>query len=197
MNALKVILGSALFISIIVLLLGLFVAPSGFYVKRTATINTPAETVYPYVSSLKAMDSWSPWTSKDPNMVNTYEGTDGTVGAVNKWVSEVEEVGVGSQTITKLEANKSVHTTLNFVKPYESEAYATVRLTPNADNSSTKVQWSIRGEYGKFERLFMMFMDMEKQIGPDFEKGVASLKSIVEQENTIISSKDKMPAGAN
>jgi len=43
----------------------------------------------------------------------------------------------------------------------------------------------------------MMFMDMEGQIGPDFEKGLASLKSQVDQDNTIISSKDKMPANAN
>ena len=43
----------------------------------------------------------------------------------------------------------------------------------------------------------MMFMDMEGAIGPDFQKGLDKLKTTVEQENTIISSKDKMPASAN
>ena len=197
MNALKFILGSALFLGIIGFLVYLFVAPNGFYVKRSATINAPAETVYPYISSLQAMDAWSPWAKKDPNMVNTYEGTDGTVGAVNHWKSDVEDVGEGSQTITKLVPNKEIHTQLKFLKPYESESKATVRLTPNSDNTETKVTWGIRGDYGAMERMIMMFMDMEGQIGPSFAEGLAMLKSKVEGENTIISSKDKMPANAN
>jgi len=196
MNALKIILGSALFIGIIVLLLGLFVADSGFYVKRDVTINAPAKTIYPYVSSLKAMDAWSPWAEMDPNMINTYEGTDGTVGAVNSWSSEVKDVGVGSQKITKLDPNKSVHTHMRITLPHESESNAIIRLTDTPDGK-TKVQWSLRGDYGKIERLFMMFVDMEEQVGPNFEKGLAKLKTQVEQENTIISSKDKMPANAN
>ena len=195
MNALKIIAGSALFLGIIVFLLGLFVAPEGFYVKRTTTINAPAKTVFPYVSSLKAMDAWSPWSEKDPNMVNTYEGTDGTVGAVNSWTSDVEEVGVGSQTITKIEPNKSIHTHLSFKKPHESESDATIRLTEL--DGKTKVQWGLRGSYGSVERLFMMFIDMEGNIGPEFQKGLDKLKAQVEQDNVIISSKDKMPANAN
>jgi len=192
MNALKIILGSALFLGIIVLLLGLFVAEPGFYVKRDVTINAPAATIYPYISNLKAMDSWSPWMEKDPNMVNTFEGTDGTVGAVNMWVSDVKEVGSGSQTITKLEPNKSIHTHMKITAPYESESNAVIRLT-ETPAGDTKVRWSLRGDYGKLERLVMMFIDMEKQIGPDFQKGLNNLKTQVEQENTIISSKDKIP----
>jgi uncharacterized protein YndB with AHSA1/START domain len=195
MNALKIILGSALFLGIIVFLLGLFVAPEGFYVKRTTTINAPASTVFPYVSSLKAMDAWSPWSEKDPNMVNEYEGTDGTVGAVNSWSSDVEEVGVGSQKITKIEPNKSIHTHLSFKKPHESESDATVRLT-EVDGKTT-VTWGLRGSYGSVERLFMMFVDIEGNIGPEFQKGLDKLKTQVEQDNVISASKDKMPANAN
>jgi len=195
MNALKFILGTAVFLGIIIFLLSIFVAPDGFYVKRSATIDAPAETVFPYVASLQAMDAWSPWSEKDPNMVNTYEGTDGTVGAVNSWTSDVEDVGVGSQTITKIEPNKSIHTHMAFKKPYESESDATIRLTEL--DGKTKVTWGIRGSYTQVEGLFMMFMDMDSQIGPEFEKGLATLKTKVEQDNTIISSKDKMPATAN
>ncbi len=196
MNALKIILGSALFLGIIVLLLGLFVAEPGYYVKRSTTINAPAETVFPYVSSLKAMDAWSPWSEKDPNMVNTYEGTDGTVGAVNSWTSNVEEVGVGTQTITKIEPNKSIHTHLSFKKPRENESDATIRLTETEDGK-TKVTWGLRGSYGSIERLVMMFVDIEGAVGPEFQKGLDKLKTQVEQDNVISASKDKMPANAN
>ena len=132
-------------------------------------------------------------------MKNTYEGTDGTVGAVNRWDSEVEEVGAGSQTITKLVPNEAIHTELNFIRPRVFKNTATVKLKPNRDNNETKVTWNIRGDFTFIQGLFMMFMDMDAQIGPDFEKGLADLKTQVEQASgtTIISSKDKMPATAN
>lgn len=197
MNALKIILGSAFFLGIMVFLIGMFVAPKYFTVNRTTTINAPAETVYPYVASLEAMDKWSPWSKIDPSMKNTFDGASGTVGSVNRWESENENVGVGSQTITKLEPNKAIHTRLDFISPYEGTNTASVKLKPNRDNTETKVSWNLRGDFTFVESIFMMFMDMEAKIGPEYEKGLASLKTIVEQENTIISSKDKMPATAN
>jgi len=195
MNALKFILGAAVFVGIIVFLLGIFVAEPAYMVKRKTTVNAPANTVFPYVSSLQAMDAWSPWSQKDPNMVNTYEGTDGTVGAVNKWKSDVKEVGEGSQTITKIVPNKEMHTHLNFISPRAGESDVAIRLKEK--DGKTDVTWSIRGENTFMEGLVMMFIDMEAAIGPDFEKGLATLKTKVEQDNTIISSKDKMPATAN
>jgi uncharacterized protein YndB with AHSA1/START domain len=197
MNALKIFLGGAFFVGIMLFLVGMFVAPKHFNIKRTTTINAPAETVFPYVASLEAMDKWSPWSKKDPNMTNTFEGTPGAVGSVNTWDSTVEEVGAGSQTITSVTPNKSIQTQLDFIRPYESTSTASVRLKSNAKNTETEVSWGIRGDYSFMEGLFMMFMDMDAQIGPDFEQGLATLKTQVEQDNTIISSKDKMPANAN
>jgi len=197
MNALKIILGSAFFLGIMVFLIGMFVAPKYFSVNRTTTINAPAETVYNYVSSLEAMDAWSPWAKMDPNMKNNFEGASGTVGSVNRWDSENGDVGAGSQTITKLVPNQAIHTRLDFIRPYEGTNTASVKLKPNRENTETKVTWNLRGDFTFVESIFMMFMDMDAQIGPQYEKGLASLKTQVEQENTIISSKDKMPATAN
>lgn len=197
MNALKILLGSAFFLGIMLFLVGMFVAPKYFTVNRSTTINAPSETVYPYIASLESLDKWSPWSKKDPAMKNTFEGGLGTVGSVNRWDSQVDEVGAGSQTITKLVPNQAIHTRLDFIRPYEGTNTANIKLKPNKDNSETKVTWNIRGDFTFMESIFMMFMDMDAQIGPDFEKGLASLKTQVEQENVIISSKDKMPATAN
>jgi len=197
MNALKIILGGTFFLGIMLLLVGIFVAPKTFTVKRTASINAPAETVYSYVSSLEAMDAWSPWAKLDPNMKNTYEGTTGEVGSVNRWDSENEDVGAGSQTITKLVPNEAIHTRLDFTRPYEGSNTASVKLKPNSDNTETKVTWDLRGNFTFMESIFMMFMDMDGKIGPEYEKGLASLKTQVEQDNTIMSTKDKIPATAN
>lgn len=197
MNALKIILGGAFFLGIMLSLVGMFVAPKGFTVNRTTTINVPAETIYPYVSSLEAMDAWSPWAKLDSNMKNTFEGASGTVGSVNRWDSENEDVGAGSQTITKLVPNEAIHTRLDFIRPYEGTNTASVKLKPNSDNTATKVTWNLSGKFTFVESIFMMLMDMDTKIGPEYEKGLASLKTKVEQENIIISSKDEMPATVN
>ena len=196
MNALKILLGGAFFISIMMGLVGIFVADKYFNVKRTVTIDTPAETIFPYVSSLEAMDKWSPWSKKDPNM-NTYEGTPGAVGSVVKWDSKVEGLGAGSQTITNVAPNKSIQTRLDIKRPAERTNTASISLKSNAKNTETKVSWSVRGEYTFVQGFKAMFQDIEAQLGPELVQGLASLKTQVVQDNTIISSKDKMPANAN
>ena len=91
--------------------------------SRSVNIDAPPAVVFPYLKSLKQTDRWSPWSKRDPNIVNTYEGTDGEVGSINSWVGN-DEVGVGSQEVTKIVDNELVETKLKFIKPFESEANA-------------------------------------------------------------------------
>jgi hypothetical protein len=62
------------------LIIPLFISKDLNYEKSTR-INAPIDKVWENVSSLTAMDAWSPWNAKDPNMKRTLTGTDGTPGA--------------------------------------------------------------------------------------------------------------------
>ena len=165
--------------SIVALLLitALFVSKDMNY-QQSVTINAPMETVWENVNSLADLDKWSPWNEKDPNMKKSMSGTDGTVGAKQSWESDKEDVGVGSQTITKLEPSHTMLTELKFMEPWESEAQSFVKL--EADGSGTKATWGFESQMPYPMNLMGLFMDMEDQIGPDYKKGLNKLKALCE-----------------
>jgi len=55
---------------------------------------------------------------------------------------------------------------------------AEISLTPS--NDGTVVRWSVKGKNSFVGRLFCLFMNMEKMVGGQFEKGLMKLKSKVE-----------------
>ena len=88
MIVLYVILG----IIVIIMLLALVVSREMNY-EKTISINATVEKVWNNVKSLSALDRWSPWNDKDPNMQKTTTGIDGEVGSSQSWVSNVKGVG--------------------------------------------------------------------------------------------------------
>jgi effector-binding domain-containing protein len=115
----------------------------------------------------------------DKDQVQSIQGTDGTVGAI--WMWEGDTVGKGMQTLTSLEPNKSVRAELKFVEPMESVSTATYDLEVVGD--STRITWGMEGKNGFMGRIMGVFMDMDKMLGPDFEKGLATLKGMAEQDH--------------
>jgi effector-binding domain-containing protein len=177
MRALKTLLIILLSLLALLVVLGLM-GPSTYRVERSAVVAAPPEVVYGYVSRLESMKQWGPWQEMDKDQVQSLEGADGTVGAVWKW--EGDTVGKGSQTIMSLEPNRSVRCKLHFVEPFESISTATYDLQAVGD--STMVTWGMEGENGFMGKVMGVFMDMDKMIGPDFEKGLANLKGLAEKE---------------
>lgn len=179
MKALKIIVIIVVAFFAIFLVLGI-VAPKEYSVERSVEINAPREVVYAQVSNLKKMDTWSPWSRRDSNIIQTYEGTDGEVGSIAKWEGN-EEVGKGMQEITSLEENKRVETKLTFLEPWESESMAYVELE-DGENGTVKVSWGFTGENAFPMNAMMLFMDMDAAIGKDFEEGLNNLKQMAEAE---------------
>jgi hypothetical protein len=54
------------------------------------------------------------------------------------------------------------------------------RLTFKAEGDKTLVTWSMPGKNNFIGRAVCLFMDMDKMVGGEFEKGLNQLKSIVE-----------------
>ena len=48
--------------------------------------------------------------------------------------------------------------------------------------ASSVVTWTMAGKKDYVSKAVCMFMNMDKMIGGDFEKGLASIKTIVETE---------------
>ena len=161
----------------LVLLLAL-IAPKSYDVSRSTVINKPKKEVFKYVKYLKKQDEWSPWNKKDPNMKKEFRGTDGEVGAVSHWIGN-KDVGEGEQEITKIVEGERIESELRFLKPWKSTSDAYM-MTEDAGDGSTKVTWGFSGK-NKFPfSIFMLFMNMDKAVGGDFEEGLSDLKEILE-----------------
>lgn len=164
-------------------LAALLFGPKENNVERSIVLDGTAEDIYPYISSLKEMNAWSPWTKKDEAMKTSYTGKDGTVGAKYAWEGN-KEVGVGEQEILALDVNKSAQYALRFKEPYESNATTTINLSPKNKGKKTNVTWSFHSKNeGLMARLFGLFANMDKFIGQDFEAGLQNLKEKFTREN--------------
>ena len=170
----------ALYIFLILLFLIVIlalIAPKSYDVNRAISINKPLPEVFQYLKLLKNQDNWSPWAEKDPNMNKTFKGTDGEIGFVSAWVGN-KDVGEGEQEITGIIENEVVNSQLRFLKPFKStsDAYLKVEKVGNG----TKVVWGFSGKNKFPMSIMMLFMNMDKAVGKDFEYGLNKLKSILE-----------------
>ena len=155
------------------------IAPKSYDVSRSIEINRAPKDVFESVRFLKSHDAWSPWSERDPNMKKTFTGTDGQVGFIAAWESDHKQVGHGEQEITGISDNNVLHTQLRFLKPFKSTSDAYVKVE-NVDAGS-KVTWGFTGKNKFPMSIMMLFMNMEKAVGPDFESGLAKLKGILEK----------------
>lgn len=148
-----------------------------FRIARTATMSAPASAVFEQVNDFHNWQAWSPWAKRDPDMKQRYEGAAAGTGATYRW-SGNRQVGEGAMTITESRPGERVNIRLKFLKPYAASNTAEFTFTPAGDR--TAVTWSMEGNSGFACRAFCMFMNMDKMVGADFEKGLAAMKSIVE-----------------
>lgn len=98
--------------------------PKSYTVSVSETINKPREVVYDYMRILDNQKNYSVWVMEDPNLNPEIVGTDGTVGATQKWNSTNENVGEGEQEITALSIDR-MDIDLRFKRPFEGNAKAT------------------------------------------------------------------------
>jgi hypothetical protein len=164
----------------IVLIVALFVK-NDFEVSRTVEIERNRSDVFDYLRYLENHENFTVWSKKDPKINQSYTGPDGNVGAIYKWNSKVENVGAGEQEITQIVDNNTIVFDLRFKKPYKSNAIASFILNEKT-TKSTNVEWKFEGEMPWPWNITLLFMDMDKELGPDLEKGLSNLKAILEVE---------------
>lgn len=167
------VLGAIVAILIILIL----VAPKKYHVHRSITIDRALPDVFQYLKFVKNQDHWSPWKKKDPNMKQTFSGEDGTVGFVSHWEGN-KDVGVGEQEIKRIVENERLETELRFFKPWKSQSDAYIKVDKVDDG--TQVTWGFSGVNKMPFNVFMLFMNMDKAVGKDFDEGLTELKKILE-----------------
>ena len=171
----KILIGVAALIVLLIIVIAL--QPSKFHVSRSTTIAAPPEQVFAQVDNFHNWEAWSPWAKLDPAAKNSFEGPSSGVGAAFTW-SGNDEVGEGRMTITESRPNDLIQIKLDFVRPFEDTS--TVEFTFKPEGDQTLVTWSMFGRKGFVGKAIGLAMDCDTMLGGYFEKGLASMKSVVE-----------------
>ena len=156
--------------------------PSAYHVERRLEIAAPANLVFGVLNDLHQFAGvWvlfgSPWEKADPNMQKTFEGPAAGVGQSVAWSGNMQ-VGKGKMTIEESVPGQKVGMKLVFVKPMASTA--TCALTIASTPTGSFVTWAMDGNHNFIGKAFGLFMDMDKMLGTDIEKGLAQLKIVAE-----------------
>lgn len=154
--------------------------PTEFRVVRTATIAAPPAVVFDQVNDFHNWDAWSPWAKLDPDAKNSFEGSEKGEGAIFMW-SGNDKIGEGKMTLTQSKPDELIKIKLEFIRPFEDQS--DVEFTFEPKEKQTLVTWSMAGQNKDFmSKAFCLVMNMDKMLGSDFEKGLASMKTIAEEK---------------
>jgi hypothetical protein len=176
MKLLKILLYIALGIVALILALGIF-GKKEYHIERSIEIDAPKSTIYDYVRMFKNYEEWSPWTALDPNQKTSLSGTDGEVGAKHTWNGN-NNVGEGSQTITALKPDR-IETLVKFMRPFESESPTFMAFAEKG--GKTNVTWGFDMKAPFPMNGLMIFTDVDKAMGKDYEMGLSNLKRVTEE----------------
>ncbi len=171
----KILIALVLVVTVFIIVVAL--QPADFRITRSIVIDAPPAVVFNQVDDFRAWKAWSPWAKIDPDMKETFEGPARGKGAVYAWAGN-KDVGEGRMTITQSRPSEYVEINLEFLKPFA--ATNTTEFNVKDDAGRTQVTWSMHGKNSFMSKAVCLFMDMDKVVGADFEKGLAQMKSLAE-----------------
>lgn len=148
-----------------------------FKISRSATISAPPARVFAHVNDFHRWEDWSPWAKLDPDAKADFAGPSEGAGAQFSWAGN-NKVGEGTMTIVESRPNEVIRIRLEFLKPFPATNQAEFTFSPEGEG--TRVTWTMTGTNNFIARIFCTVMRMDRMVGRDFEKGLASMKAIVE-----------------
>lgn len=150
--------------------------PSTFEVTRMGVVPAPPSDVFAMVNDLHRWDAWSPWVRLDPNARMDYEGPQAGPGAAVRWAGN-EKVGEGRMEILEARPDERVRLRLEFIKPFPGKS--DMEFDFDAAEGGTQVTWSMSGHNNVLGKVMCLFVNLEKRIGGDLERGLANMRGAV------------------
>lgn len=163
---------------VVILIAVVYTRPADFRYERSIVIAAPPAAIFEHVDDLTRWQNWSPWEKLDPQMQRTFSATPRGAGATYAWKGN-SDVGEGVMTIVDSNPSERIAMLLEFKEPMAATNQVEFRFTPNGD--TTTVVWAMSGRNNFVARAFDLVMSIESMISKDFDKGLASLKDLVEK----------------
>lgn len=167
-----------LLLTLVAILIYAATKPDTFRVQRHITIKATPETIFPLISDLHSMQTWSAWEKVDPGMKRTYKGAASGPGAVYEWEGN-QEIGQGRMEILEATPPAKISIRMDFIKPFPAQN--TLEFVLHTEGDSTRVTQAIFGPSPYISKVMSLVFSMDKMIGEKFEEGLAALKTIAEK----------------
>lgn len=148
--------------------------PDTFTVQRTARLPAPAEAIFPLIDDLRRHESWSPFDRPDPATTKSYSGAARGTCAVYEWHGG--KAGAGRIEIAESRPASHIQMLLQMRKPMRTDNVVTFTLAPVQDG--TDVTWAMQGGVPFPAKILHVFLDMDRMIGTQFERGLSELGTL-------------------
>lgn len=156
------------------------IMPGKYLIEKEIVINkTPAET-FTKVSDFNYYRSWNPWQKSEPTAKYKISGNPSAVG--HKYYWEGKKIGSGSLTVKSLNPNTSIELSLEFLKPWKTQAHDNWKFE-DLKNGSTKVTWQNSGPL-PYPIARLMGPVISKNLNDQFVQGLNSLKEMCENQSS-------------
>lgn len=167
-------------LAVVVLLVVGFAAlqPDDFSIVRQTSIKAPPEKIYALLVDFRKWRAWSPWERIDPEMERSFSGAAEGVGAVYAWKGS-DDVGAGRMEIREAVPWSRVAIRLVFERPMAADNNVVFMLSERGD--ATDIEWAMTGRQPLVGKIFGLFVNIDRMVGADFEKGLAALKAEAEK----------------
>lgn len=150
-----------------------------YAIERETVIDKPTEMVFSFVKLISNHTRFNKWMMADPKVRIEYSGTDGTVGFVSAWDSDVKRVGKGDQEITNVVTGQRIDIAIRFVKPFEGNAKSFI-ITESLPDGTTRVKWIFSGSRNYVTCIMHLIFNLPKVLGKDLQTSLGTLKIILE-----------------
>ncbi|HTF10039.1 MAG TPA: SRPBCC family protein [Asanoa sp.] len=148
-----------------------------YTVSRSIDIAAPPTRIYEKIADFHNWTQWSPWEDLDPDMTRDYSGAESGPGAAYAWSGNTK-AGKGRMEIVEAVEPSDVKIDLAFEKPFKSRNEIRFAVQPAGDGA--QVTWTMVSPKTVMTRMMSLVRSMDAMIGPDFEKGLARLKTATE-----------------
>jgi effector-binding domain-containing protein len=166
---------------VVIYLVLCLIGPKKVQVERSITVNASNEVIKMQLADFKFFQQkWSPWAEKDTAMKTNFEGETGQPGSKYSWQGN-KEVGSGSMELIAINGDTILQKII-FTEPRPGGGDVYLIAKPNGN--ATAVTWGMKFDIGFMMRGMMLFMNMDKMIGTQYEKGLAKFKQVMEAEPT-------------
>lgn len=156
---------------------GAYVLPPEARVERSVEIAAPPEKVFAIAGNLRRVPEWSPWVSIDPATRFDFEGPEQGVGQVMRWASNNPLVGNGREKVAEFIANDRLVTQSDYGEFGTSTSIITLAPSGTGTTLTRSFTSTLPGVIDRWAGLMI-----DGSVGAEYEKGLARIKALAEQE---------------